>query len=795
MVAWREGRLMVRVLAALLLLLFAAAAGAASVNKLELYEREGQTGLMVVGDAPLTYRLLSQQEPPRVLVQLPETRITKSVLPAVTSKGLIRDIKLHRGDGAPHLELLLSQPVEAQATREGTALNVALRPAEKTTGSTQAAKEPTPEGPVKLRDYVLSRADGATSVVLKTDRPVVRFQSFQLENPARLVVDVYGAAMALPRSNYDLQHPFLDGIRFGEREGRIRVVMELKERITHAVEPTDQGLKIALQRPSAQESFRHVKEVDFTVGPAADVGRLSLQMDRTGAEVQVQREEDRVVMDLPRTRLPDRLEKRLLVSDFGTAIETVDLYQKGDQVRVVASGKGPLDPTTYQLENRLVLDVGRKKTPDTAKGPEATGKPYKGEHLSLNFQNIDVRQALNILAEFADLNIIAAESVSGSLTLRLQEVPWDQALDLILDSQGLGMVREGDVIRVAPQAELQKQREQEMKAELQKQQLVPLQTELIQVNYAKAAEMKALLESQGQGKGGMLSERGSISVDARTNNLLVRDTPSQIREVRNLIEDLDRPTKQVMIEARIVKIDTSFQRNLGIRWGGVYSSNNGQNVVSGTLSGAQTNTPQLALDLPAAGVSGGGPASVGMRLGSISNNATLDLELQAIEAEGNGKVISSPRVVTANQQTATIEQGTEIPYQQATSSGATSVSFKKATLSLQVTPQITPDGRLIMDVNAKNDTQGQNTVAGPAINTEEVETQVLVDDGETVVIGGIYAKTEREDSTGIPLLRQIPLLGWLFESKSVTQEKNELLIFLTPRVVTESSNYGRTAAN
>jgi len=509
-----------------------------------------------------------------------------------------------------------------------------------------------------------------------------------------------------------------------------------------------------------------------------------------------------VVMDLPKTRLPEKLEKRLVVSDFGTVLETVDFYQKEDQVRVVASGQGPLEPTTYQLENKLVLDVAKKEAPKADKGPAATGEPYKGEKLSLNFQDIDVRQALNILAEFADLNIIAAESVSGSLTLRLQDVPWDQALDLILDSQGLGMERQGNVIRVAPQAELQKQREQELKSQLQKQQLVPLKTELIQVNYAKASEMKSLLESQGgggegQGQTGMLSQRGSISVDARTNNLMVRDTPSQIREIRNLVEELDRPTKQVMIEARIVKIDTSFDRNLGIRWGGQHTETTDKafpNTISvaGDAAGAQAQSPSMAVDLPAAGVGGGGPATLGMRLGHIANDTTLDLELSAIEAEGEGKVISSPRVVTANQQEATIEQGTEIPYQEATSSGATSVSFKKATLSLEVTPQITPDGRLLMDVNAKNDSQGVNTVAGPTINTEEVETQVLVDDGETVVIGGIYAKTKREDETGVPLLRHIPLLGWLFRTESTSTEKNELLIFLTPRII-EEGGPGTTA--
>jgi type IV pilus assembly protein PilQ len=772
------------------------------VDKVELYQENGETGVLLAGSGELKYRLLSQQDPPRVMVQLPGAELSPEALPAVTSKGVVRNIKLHGGNGQPpRLELVLARSAEASASREGTALHIALKPNGQPRPE-RAGGDAGGESGSLLEDYVVSRKDAGTSVLLKTSGRIERFQSFQLDGPQRLVVDLYGVGLGLPRTEYPLDHPFLDRIRFGERPDRLRVVMELKERVTHSVEPASQGMRIALTRPSSRQALRHVKDLDFTTGPEPRSARLSLQLDRTGAEVQVHRERDKVVMDLPKTRLPDRLEKRLVVTDFGTVVDTVDLYQKGDGVRVVATGEGALQPRTYQLENRLVLDVSKPEEREAAqRGPKATGKPYEGERLSLNFQDIQVRQALQILAEFADINIIASESVSGTLTLRLQEVPWDQALDLILDSQGLGMDREGNVIRVAPQAELQKQREDQLKAELQQQQLVPLQTELIQVNYAKAGEIKSLLETQGgsgggggEGRGptGIMSQRGSVTVDDRTNSLIVRDTPAQIRKIKQLVNKLDRPTKQVMIEARIVKIDTSFQRNLGIRWGGHWSKNTNKEFpntvdISGDLAGAQAGQPALALDLPAAGVSGGGPASLGFRLGHITNDLTLDLELQAIEAEGNGKVISSPRVVTANQQEATIEQGTEIPYQQATSSGATSVSFKKAVLSLAVTPQITPDGRLILDVNASNDTVGQNTVAGPAIDTEEVETQVLVNNGETVVIGGIYAKSEREDETGIPVLRHIPLLGWLFKSTSTTTNKNELLIFLTPRIVEEDA--------
>ncbi|MFP4560528.1 MAG: type IV pilus secretin PilQ [Thiohalorhabdus sp.] len=784
------------------------------VGKVELYEEEEETGLLLTGDGSLTYRLLSQEEPPRVLVQLPDAAIEESALPETTSKGLVEDLKVHTSEGQPpRLELQLSRVAEASATREGSALAVTLSPTKKAEASSeeeggepQPVPEPEPlrpqkeseedEGPLTLQDFELEEDERGAALILKTSREPREFQSFLLDDPQRLVVDMQDAKLDVGEKRQAQDHPLIERIRFGEGGDHARTVLDLKGQVTHNLEPTPEGLRVSLRPPSTNKDGREVKDVDFTVGPESNVGQVELSLDSTGAEAQVQREEGRVVMDLPKTQLPEDLEKRLQVTDFGTVVESVDLYQREDDVRVVASGKGPLEPTTYQLDDKLVLNVGKRESQEAKKGPEATGEPYEGEKLSLNFQNLEVRQALNILADFADLNIVASDSVGGQLTLRLNDVPWDQALDIILNSQGLGMEREGNVIRVAPQSELQEQAQQELEADQKRRDLVPLQTEILQINYAKAEEVKTLLETQGEGEGGMLSERGSISVDSRTNSLLVRETPEQLRAVRQMVEKLDRPTRQVMIEARIVKVNTSFERQLGVRWGGFHTDTTGvefpnQMDFSGSLSGAQNAEPDLAVDLPASGVSGGSAGSLGMRLGHIANNTTLDLELSAIEAEGNGKIISSPRVVTSNQQEATIKQGTEIPYQEATSSGATNVSFQEAVLSLGVTPQITPDGSLIMDVEASNDSVAENTAAGPAIDTEEVETKVLVDDGETLVIGGIYAKAERDDETGVPFLRSIPLIGALFRTQTTTTQKDELLIFLTPRVVEDEATGGR----
>ncbi|SCY25218.1 type IV pilus secretin PilQ [Thiohalorhabdus denitrificans] len=789
-----------------------AAMAEVQVSKVELFEEGEETGLLLTGDGPLTYRLLSQEEPPRVLVQLPDAAIEESALPETASEGLVEELTLHTSEGQPpRLELRLSRVAEASATREGAALAITLAPAKRTNpASAEMEREPEPEpqplqarpepekdaGPLTLEDFDLKEGAQGASLTLKTSREPRQFQSFQLDDPRRLVVDLQDAKLGVSKNRHPQNHPLIERVRFGQGSDHARTVLDLKGQVTHNLEPAPEGLRVSLRRPSRSQDGREVTDVDFTVGPEPDVGRVELSLDSTGAEAQVQLEEGRVVMDLPKTRLPEELEKRLQVTDFGTVVESVDLYQREDAVRVVASGKGPLEPTTYQLDDKLVLNVGKRVSQEAKKGPEATGEPYQGEKLSLNFQNIEVRQALNILADFADLNMVASDSVGGQLTLRLNDVPWDQALDIILDSQGLGMDRRGNVIRVAPQAELQQQAQQELEAEQKRRELVPLRTEILQINYAKASEVKALLESQGEGEGGMLSRRGSISVDERTNSLLVRETPEQLRAVRQMVEKLDRPTRQVMIEARIVKVNTSFERQMGVRWGGFHTDTTGFEFpnrldFSGSLSGAQNAEPDLAVDLPAAGVGGGAAGSLGMRLGHIANNTTLDLELSAIEAEGNGKIISSPRVVTSNQQEATIKQGTEIPYQEATSSGATNISFQEAVLSLGVTPQITPDGSLILDVEASNDSVAQNTAAGPAIDTEEVETQVLVDDGETLVIGGIYAKAEREDETGVPFLRKIPLIGALFRSRTTTTQKDELLIFLTPRIVEDKATGGR----
>jgi type IV pilus assembly protein PilQ len=434
----------------------------------------------------------------------------------------------------------------------------------------------------------------------------------------------------------------------------------------------------------------------------------------------------------------------------------------------------------------------------------ARGKPnksgYVGEKLSLNFQNVEVRAVLQVIADFTGLNIITSDTVTGNLTLRLKDVPWDQALDIMLQAKGLDKRQVGNVILIAPRDEIAAKEKLALEAQQQISDIEPIHTESFQMNYQKADAMQALLGDTNQK---MLTKRGSVAIDARTNTLFVRDTPTQLEEIRKLLEQIDVSVRQVMIEARIVEASDLFSRNLGARFGVQNASTitNRRLGVSGSLDGASGSAglaggatpggvPPLNVNLPAAGLAGvlGGPAALGLSLMKINDGTLINLELSALEADSQGRIISSPRVVTADQVEATIEQGTEIPFQQATSSGATSISFKKAVLSLKVTPQITPDDNIIMDLNVNQDTVGVSTPAGPAINTKRIDTQVLVENGGTVVIGGIFGRIENKSVNKVPLLGDIPLLGIMFRNTAKQDDKTELMVFITPRILKDSLN-------
>ena len=551
---------------------------------------------------------------------------------------------------------------------------------------------------------------------------------------------------------------------------------------------------------------KSIVDIDFrSAGNGA--GRIVVDLSSAQQLVHVRQQGQLIIADFPNATLPDVLRRKLDVRDFSTPVQAITSSVQANMVRMQIEPTGLWEFLAWQTDRRLVIEV-RPVKQDTAQS--GLNRQYKGEKLSLNFQNIDVRALLQVVADFTGLNVVASDSVTGNLTLRLKEVPWDQALDIIMQARGLDMRKSGNVLWIAPKDELLTKERLELEQRAQISELEPLVTETFQMNYQKADNFRQVFGLDGQiGRGNILSRRGSASVEPRTNKLFVTDTAARLDEVRKLIQLTDVPTRQVMIEARIVEADNSFSKNLGAKLGfldlkalngripGTTLPLNTQAVVTGNYRGVGEQTLQVAegtgsfspntqfVNLPAGSIGGSAPGSVAVSIFSVGALRFLNMELSALEADGKGKIISSPRVVTADQQPALIEQGEEIPYQQATSSGATSIQFKKANLKLEVTPQITPNGNIILMVDVAKDSRGAPAGGNFAINTKPVKTNVQVENGGTFVLGGIFVQTQKEVITKVPFFGDLPVLGNLFRNVSVINDKTELLIFITPRVLTD----------
>jgi len=656
-----------------------------------------------------------------------------------------------------------------------------------------------------LRDIRLQDLPGErVAIHLRADGGLPAPVSFVVNDPPRAVVDLRGVESAVDwrrkRVNQDLVHALsVVGAR-----GRVRVVAELNQPARLETRTTADGLVLTLtpvvERPSEPAAVaRRIEAVDFRRGENGE-GRVIVTLSDASLAADIRSEGGKIVARFAEAELADA-GQRLDVTDFGTPVRHIDLKQRGDEARIEIAAEGRYDHLAYQSGTTLTIDVKPVSEEEQLQALEQ--KVYSGEKLSLNFQDIDTRAVLQLLADFTGLNIVVSDSVQGNITLRLKNVPWDQALDIILRTKGLAMRQNGNIILIAPAEEIAQREHLELQARKQITELEPLRSEIIQINYAKAKDLAELLKSD---KSSLLSERGNVSVDERTNTLLVRETAARLEEIRNLVKKLDVPIRQVLIESRIVIANDDFARDLGARLGVTAVKQAGSTTIatSGTIQGpeglsAGTNDllagasvtdvnamnrddsgqPQrLNVNLPVPGSNAGR-----FSLGILRSSALLDLELSALQTEGRGEILSTPRLITSNQKKAIIEQGTEIPYQQAASSGATAVAFKKAVLSLAVTPQITPDDRIILDLNVKNDSVGKEYQGVPSINTKEIDTQVLVNNGETVVLGGIYQHINRNEASKIPFLGDLPLIGALFRSRTQVNNKNELLIFVTPKII------------
>jgi len=662
-------------------------------------------------------------------------------------------------------------------------------------------------------------------ITMRMSAPPPQPLSFTIDNPARISFDLPGTSLALPSRRIDVHTSGLDSILAAETKDRTRLVLNLDKLVPYdtrvdgnniivnlggansAVAATGSAASAVPSRAALTSAAqRAIRSIDFRRS-SDGAGRIMVRLTDPHTHINLRQVGSQIVVDFD-ADLPKNLARRYDASDFGTPIGSFDATRTGTGTRIAINASGDYEQLAYQSDDQYVVEIQPQRKAAAAQDEKPT---YTGERLTLNFQEIETRAVLQLLADASGQNIVVSDSVTGNVTLRLQNVPWDQALDIVLRTKGLDKRKQDNVIIVAPQEELASREKAELAAKKDIQELAPLRSEYLQVNYAKASQMAALIKSQGGNS--LLSTRGQVSVDERTNTLLLQDTVDRLADIRRLVATLDIPVRQVLIEARIVIVNDDFKRELGARVGYTTAQANGANGIwttSGTAAATDTaigsaianrtsgatgilvptgaNAPQrYNVNLPVASPAGS------FALGLLGSNYIVDLELSAAQAETRAEVISSPRVITANQKEATIEQGTEIPYQQSASSGATTISFKKAVLSLKVTPQITPDNRIILDLDVKKDTVGTITVLSggvnvPSIDTKEIVTQVLMNDGQTVVLGGVLETQHREDQTKVPYLGDIPILGNLFKTTTKQNNKDELLIFVTPKIVREGVN-------
>jgi type IV pilus assembly protein PilQ len=678
------------------------------------------------------------------------------------------------------------------------------------------------QGTARLTAVEVLPMQGSTlQVRLRTDGPAPQPLTFTIDKPARLSVDLPDVGLALENRRIDVGAGGVDTIVAAEATGRTRVVFNLDSLVSYTAVAEGDSVLVTLGGAgqaasgvtpplavSMAPTGRAITGVDFRRSPEG-AGRVVVQLSDPATPASLRQEGNRVIVDFTGVTLADDVMKRYDVVDFATPVTMFDATRLGNGARLIVTATGDFEQLAYQTDNQYVVEV--RQRPRATAAVADKDKVYTGERLTLNFQDIDVRPVLQLLADTSGQNIVVSDSVKGRVTLRLQNVPWDQALDIVLRTKGLDMRRKGNVILVAPQAELAAHEKAELEAQKDIQELAPLRTEFLTVNYAKASEIARLVKSAGGGS--LLSERGNVTVDERTNTLLVQDTAENLTAIREMVATLDIPVRQVLIESRIVIVADDFSRDLGVRAGFTRVSDDIKDLMAVSGSAQATDTIMgSALDNLA---DSGQPFPVEVPFGPaferynvnmpVANPAgrialsildfddfLIDLELSAAQNEGRGEIKSTPRVITANQREAIIEQGVEIPYQESASSGATTTQFKKAVLSLKVTPQITPDDRVILDLVVTKDSVGQlvpSATGGfvPSIDTRNIQTQVLVKDGQTVVLGGIM-ETERRDSTKkVPGLGDVPVVGALFRTKSKINNRDELLIFVTPKILREGS--------
>ncbi len=651
---------------------------------------------------------------------------------------------------------------------------------------------------------------------LAFDEPVSEPRGYTLDQPARIALDLPGVSSKLASKSRELGVGNARSVTVVEAQGRTRLIVNLTSLVPYSTRVDGNNLFVVLGESSGAAPVaaaaaplvpvqraapvapvavgKAITNVDFRRGEDG-AGNVVISLSDASISPNIEEQGGKIRVTFAKTQLPESLRVRLDVQDFATPVKFVDSSSKADGASILIEPTGRYDYLAYQTDDKLTISIKPLSEADAEKR-KAEHFTYSGEKLSLNFQDIDVRSVLQLIADFTDLNLVASDTVQGNITLRLQNVPWDQALELVLKTKGLDKRQVGNVLLVAPADEIAARERQELESQRQIAELAPLRREVVQVNYAKAADIARLFQSVTD-KGGESNDRGSIAVDDRTNNIIAYQTQERLDELRRIVAQLDIPVRQVMIEARIVEANVDYDKSLGVRWGGnlwagdkwnAWGKDGNLGVEDGDEGqvGRFPGTRETPLNSPFVDLGAIGATS-GIGVGFVTNNAILDLQLSAMEKTGNGEVVSQPKVVTADKETAKILKGAEVPYQEASSSGATSTSFKEAALSLEVTPQITPDNRIIMEVKVTKDepdfSQAASTGGVPSIRKNEVNAKVLVTDGETIVIGGVFSNTQSKSVDKVPFLGDLPFVGRVFRRDLVQDRKSELLVFITPRIM------------
>jgi len=805
-------------------LLAAAPLRAAEISNVSLLDSADGDVLLIKADQVLNYEIFDLTSPPRLVLSFPgSTRASDIVEVKAGDSGVLRVTPV-RENQASRLSIALDQARKYRITENGNDIVIHFAGDQ---GSLVAS-----DGAV-IKDIEVRDIDGVTELRLRGERMDASHNAFMGQNNGQLILDFWGGSSKLVKENFEFAAQRIKDLTVGAADGRVRLVVNLvpSTNMQQQIDATDHELVVRLGSIAALSGKAEVAVVqveDIKFQPDDRIAHLTLRTDVSNPVIDVQELEDknRLVINLQKAQLKAGLERTLDTSQFSGPIRQIDSYGLDDNVRVVVRLRERVNVTSFQQGNVFTLNF-EPVSLNAAKSVSSEGVvariPYTGQKVTFDFKDIEISNALKLIAEVSDLNIIMTDDVKGKLTMRLIDVPWDQAFELILTSLGLGKEQTGNVVRVAPTEVLRKEQSEKMQALQSNEQIEPLMTEFISLNYAKADDVKNMLDQSATGstdatqtdtaavsaqdKNALLSPRGSFLVDIRTNTLIVKDTQTAINNIKRFITTIDLPVKQVLIESRIVEATDSFQRNIGIRWGGAYNAQTNRNFPGAIAVGATGTTAANAaaitggggvaaatgrgflVDLPVATAGTGG--AIGLSLGSFSNIVNLDLELSAAELDGDVHIVSNPRIVTTNLKEATIKQGIQLAFvTPGTANSPPTTTFSDALLELKVTPQITANDSIIMDVNVKKDAPA---AAGSGIDKKEVNTNIHMRNGETVVIGGVYTRTKRETVNGVPGLSSIPVLGWLFKNKGKQDDKTELLIFLTPKILgkVESDTNGK----